>query len=143
MMMSSKMYWFLSVVLVGLVLMNLPPLISSSSGSGSRKLITQTDSCSHPEIEVSQSPESSSKGIPRYRVLIANLCSDCWIEQLHVHCGEFASANIVDPQLFKRVADGDCLVNAGRRLDSGKVIQFYYSNTFPYPLSIGNYVCGH
>ncbi|KAL0345971.1 UNVERIFIED_CONTAM: protein TAPETUM DETERMINANT 1 [Sesamum radiatum] len=96
--------------------------------------------CPDAQIQVSQGLESTS-GIPRYGVMIANLCSNCWVAEVHLHCGWFASANVVNPQMFKRMSYDDCLVNGGKPIPSGHVIQFHYSNTYSYPLSVASYVC--
>ncbi|KAK4431918.1 TPD1 protein1 [Sesamum alatum] len=96
--------------------------------------------CPDAQIQVSQGLESST-GIPRYSVMIANLCSNCWVAQVHLHCGWFGSANVVNPQTFKRIAYDDCLVNGGKPIASGHVIDFQYSNTYSYPLSVASYVC--
>ncbi|KAL2227999.1 UNVERIFIED_CONTAM: TPD1 protein [Sesamum indicum] len=96
--------------------------------------------CPDAQVQVSQGLESTS-GIPRYGVMIANLCSNCWVAKVHLHCGWFASANVVNPQLFKRMSYDDCLVNGGKPIASGHVVQFQYSNTYSYPLSVASYVC--
>ncbi|PIN18226.1 hypothetical protein CDL12_09121 [Handroanthus impetiginosus] len=99
-----------------------------------------TSSCPHARIQVSQGDESNI-GIPRYIVMIANLCTNCSVAKVHLHCGWFASATIVNPRLFKRIAYNDCLVNGGNPIPSGHVIQFVYSNTYKYSLSVASFVC--
>lgn len=97
-------------------------------------------SCPHVQIQISQGSEAM-KGIPRFTVLITNLCNTCSISQVHVHCGMFASANVVNPNLFKRIAVDDCLVNGGKPIASGRTIEFQYSNTFPYPMKVASFLC--
>ncbi|GFP85489.1 hypothetical protein PHJA_000692600 [Phtheirospermum japonicum] len=96
--------------------------------------------CPHVRIQVSQGVQSLH-GIPRYRVIITNLCSNCWVARVHFRCSWFASATLVPPNEFKRLAYDDCLVNGGRPMASGKTIGFAYSNTYPYPLSVASFVC--
>ncbi|KAL8037263.1 hypothetical protein ABFX02_11G028900 [Erythranthe guttata] len=97
-------------------------------------------SCPHVQIQVSQGDESSV-GIPRFSVMIVNLCTDCWVARVHLHCGWFASANVVNPNDFKRIDYDNCLVYGGRPIPGGHAIEFQYSNTFPYPLSVASFVC--
>ncbi|RWR96130.1 protein TAPETUM DETERMINANT 1 [Cinnamomum micranthum f. kanehirae] len=56
------------------------------------------------DISISQS-KSPSSGIPQYIVQIASTCmSGCAPSNIHVHCGWFASARIVNPNTFKRLS---------------------------------------
>lgn len=96
--------------------------------------------CPHVQIQISQGSEAM-KGIPRYTVLITNLCNGCLVSQVHVRCGMFASANLVNPNLFKRIAVDDCLVNGGKPIASGRTIEFEYSNTYPYPMKVASFLC--
>ncbi|KAL7220815.1 hypothetical protein ACSBR2_013666 [Camellia fascicularis] len=92
--------------------------------------------CTDRDISITQG-QGSFTGIPEYIVEIINTClSDvCPPSNIHLHCGLFASARLVDPQLFKRLSDDDCLVNGGKPLKASQVIRFSYSNTFKYPIS--------
>ncbi|KAL3623870.1 hypothetical protein CASFOL_032686 [Castilleja foliolosa] len=96
--------------------------------------------CPRARIQVSQFV-LSFHGIPKYRAIITVLCSNCWVARVHLRCGWFASANLVPPDEFKRLAYDDCLVNGGRPMANGKTIAFTYSNTFMYPLSVASFVC--
>ncbi|KAG6549213.1 hypothetical protein Mapa_009199 [Marchantia paleacea] len=102
------------------------------------------DQCSNKDISIIQNEEPNA-GIPRYVVQIVNTCiSDCAPTDIHVFCGWFASSPLVNPNYFKRLAYNDCLVNGGRPLAPGSVIQFQYANTFMYPMrfrSANFYVC--
>ncbi|KAE9591638.1 hypothetical protein Lalb_Chr20g0120871 [Lupinus albus] len=92
-------------------------------------------SCTKRDISISQSKGSTS-GIPQYIVQIVNTCiSECAPHDIHLHCGWFASARIINPRLFKRVKYDDCLVNEGNHLASTQIIRFTYSNSFMYPLA--------
>ncbi|XP_061349093.1 TPD1 protein homolog 1-like [Gastrolobium bilobum] len=100
----------------------------------SRKFLLR-GSCTNRDISISQSRESTS-GIPLYVVQIVNTCvSECAPYDIHLHCGWFASARIINPRLFKRLSYDDCLVNGGKPLASSQIIRFTYSNSFMYPLA--------
>ena len=60
----------------------------------------------------------------------------CSASEIHVHCGWFASAPLVNPAIFRRVAFDDCLVNGGRPLPFGHILRFHYANSFMYPLRL-------
>ncbi|KAG9153206.1 hypothetical protein Leryth_025174, partial [Lithospermum erythrorhizon] len=91
--------------------------------------------CTNRDISVSQS-RYLTRGIPKFIVEIVNTCvSGCSPSNIHLHCGWFASATLVNPSYFKRLSYDDCLVNGGRPLRIGQVIKFTYSNSFIYPLS--------
>ncbi|CAN6469033.1 unnamed protein product [Victoria cruziana] len=101
--------------------------------SRSRKLVTY-GTCTNRDISISQIRESST-GIPQYIVQIVNTCmTGCAPSNIHLHCGWFASAKIVNPRTFKRVSYDDCLVNEGLPLRNSQIIRFTYSNSFMYPL---------
>nr|DAD33102.1 TPA_asm: hypothetical protein HUJ06_011953 [Nelumbo nucifera] len=107
------------------------------SYSYNRKLLVQgsSRSCTNRDLSISQSRDSTS-GIPQYIVQIVNTClSGCSPSNIHLHCGWFASARIVNPRTLKRLSYDDCLVNAGKSLRSNQIIRFTYSNSFMYPLS--------
>lgn len=90
--------------------------------------------CTNRDISISQIRESST-GIPQYIVQIVNTCmTGCAPSNIHLHCGWFASAKIVNPRTFKRVSYDDCLVNEGLPLRNSQIIRFTYSNSFMYPL---------
>ncbi|KAL4380935.1 hypothetical protein HN51_004266 [Arachis hypogaea] len=99
----------------------------------SRKIMFH-GSCTSKDISISQS-KCSRSGIPEYIVQIENTCvSGCAPHDIHLHCGWFASARIINPTLFKRLSYDDCLVNGGKSLASNQIIRFTYSNSFMYPL---------
>ncbi|RYR30759.1 hypothetical protein Ahy_B01g055532 [Arachis hypogaea] len=92
-------------------------------------------SCTNKDISISQSRESAS-GIPEYIVQIVNTCvSECAPYDIHLRCGWFASARVINPRLFKRLSYDDCLVNGGKPLAFSQIIRFTYSNSFLYPLA--------
>ncbi|RWR93130.1 protein TAPETUM DETERMINANT 1 [Cinnamomum micranthum f. kanehirae] len=73
--------------------------------------VLSTGICTKRDISISQS-KSSSSGIPQYIVQIASTCMSGYApSNIHVRCGWFASARIVNPNTFKRLSYDDCLVN--------------------------------
>ncbi|XP_017434730.1 TPD1 protein homolog 1 [Vigna angularis] len=93
-------------------------------------------SCTKKDISISQSTISTT-GIPQFVVQIENTCvSGCPPHDIHLHCGWFASARLVNPKLFKRISYDDCLVNGGNPLAPSQIIKFAYSNSFIYPLAL-------
>ncbi|KAJ7554741.1 hypothetical protein O6H91_05G007000 [Diphasiastrum complanatum] len=108
------------------------PVLRVGARFTSRKLLA--DTCTYKDISISQSREGFS-GIPEYIVQIVNTCiSDCAPSDIHLYCGWFASAPLVNPNIFRRVGYNDCLVNGGKPLKHGDIIRFEYSNSFMYPL---------
>ncbi|KVI06154.1 protein TAPETUM DETERMINANT 1-like [Cynara cardunculus var. scolymus] len=101
------------------------------------------DKCSKSDIIINQGPTSPlPSGIPMYMVEIVNMCTTgCDISNIHLSCGWFSSARLINPRLFKRLDYDDCLVNNGKPLVNGHTISFQYANTFPYPLSISSVMC--
>lgn len=92
-------------------------------------------SCTSRDISISQSRDSTS-GIPQYIVQIVNTCvRGCAPSNIHLHCGWFASARMVNRMTFKRLSYDDCLVNEGKPLKTSQIISFTYSNSFMYPLA--------
>ncbi|KAI3472584.1 hypothetical protein Pfo_031166 [Paulownia fortunei] len=102
-----------------------------------------SDKCSKSDIVISQGPtEPLPNGIPTYTVEIMNVCvSGCDISSIHLSCGWFSSARLVNPRVFKRLRFDDCLVNNGKPLVNGRTLSFQYANTFPYPLSVSSVSC--
>lgn len=101
-------------------------------------------SCSKEDIVIFQGQtEPLPNGIPSYTVQILNACvSGCSISNIHVNCGWFSSARLVNPQVFKRMYYDDCLVNDGDALGPGQTLSFQYANSFRYPLSVSSADCG-
>ncbi|KAK8604666.1 hypothetical protein V6N13_099597 [Hibiscus sabdariffa] len=99
--------------------------------------------CSKADIEINQGATAPlPSGIPTYTVEIANVCaSGCSISDIHVACGMFSSSTLINPKVFRRLSVNDCLVNDGQPLAHGGSLQFVYSNTFSYPLSVASVVC--
>ncbi len=99
--------------------------------------------CSKQDIAIFQGPTVPlPNGIPSYTVEILNTCvSGCSIADIHVNCGWFSSARLVNPRVFRRVFYNDCLVNDGEPLPPGQTLAFEYANTFPYRLSVSSVVC--
>ncbi|KAG6545502.1 hypothetical protein Mapa_013104 [Marchantia paleacea] len=103
---------------------------------GVRKLLFGTLSCAPQDLSLTQGPVSSTSGIPTFNVQIVNLCGACAMADIHVACGNWASATPVDPFVFTRLGYNDCLVNNGQPLSSQGSVSFQYSNSAMYPMSI-------
>ncbi|XP_071901155.1 protein TAPETUM DETERMINANT 1-like [Coffea arabica] len=131
-------------------------LLSAASSSHRKLLKVQTDSangvethriwgdkCSSSDIVINQGPTAPlPSGIPTYTVEIMNVCvTGCDISGIHLHCGWFSSARLINPHIFKRLRFNDCLVNDGKPLLNGRTISFQYANTFRYPLSVSAVIC--
>ncbi|GAA0169058.1 hypothetical protein LIER_23621 [Lithospermum erythrorhizon] len=101
------------------------------------------DKCSRSDIVINQGPTSPlPNGIPIYTVEIMNVClSGCNISAIHLNCGWFSSARLINPRIFKRLRYNDCLVNDGKALINGRTLSFQYANTFRYPLSVSSILC--
>lgn len=96
--------------------------------------ILAANMCTNKDISIFQGRDTSS-GIPQYIVQISNTClSDCAPSDIHVFCGWFASASLVNPNTFKRIEFNDCLVNGGNPLRHGDIIRFAYANSFMYTI---------
>lgn len=81
-------------------------------------------------------------GIPTYKVNILDVCVGCsGISNIHVSCGWFSSAMVLDPGVFRRLSYNDCLVNNGDPLAPGETLSFQYANTLSYPLSVSSVHC--
>ncbi|CAI9754678.1 unnamed protein product [Fraxinus pennsylvanica] len=102
-----------------------------------------SDNCSILDIVISQgATEPLPNGIPTYTVEIMNACiAGCNISRIHVNCGWFSSARLINPRVFKRLQFDDCLVNDGKPLVYGHTISFQYANTFRYPISVSSIAC--
>ncbi|RRT47560.1 hypothetical protein BHE74_00017754 [Ensete ventricosum] len=60
---------------------------------------------------------------------------------IHLTCGAFSSARLVNPRIFRRLRVNDCLLNDGRPIPSGSSVSFQYANSFSYPLAVSNASC--
>ncbi|KAL1541788.1 protein TAPETUM DETERMINANT 1-like [Salvia divinorum] len=102
-----------------------------------------SDKCSKSDIVIIQgATEAQPNGIPTYTVEISNTCiSGCDISAIHVSCGWFSSARLVNPHVFKRLRFDDCLLNDGKALRNGRTLSFQYANTFRYALAVSSVNC--
>ncbi|KAI5059626.1 hypothetical protein GOP47_0025945 [Adiantum capillus-veneris] len=100
----------------------------------------ERSTCSIEDIAIVQGEMGPlPDGIPSFAVQILNLCLEgCPIADIHVSCGWFASATLVNPALFKRVGFDDCLVKGGHALAAGETLTFQYANSFQYPFSLSS-----
>ncbi|KAF3438469.1 hypothetical protein FNV43_RR21231 [Rhamnella rubrinervis] len=94
------------------------------------------EKCTKSDIVINQGPTGPlPSGIPTYTVEIMNVCvTGCDIYGIHLNCGWFSSAHLINPKIFKRLRYDDCLVNDGKPLMNGGTLSFQYANTFLYPL---------
>ncbi|XVF08652.1 hypothetical protein REPUB_Repub07fG0021000 [Reevesia pubescens] len=101
------------------------------------------EKCTKADIVINQGPTAPlPSGIPTYTVEIVNVCvTGCDISGIHLNCGWFSSARLINPKIFKRLRYNDCLVNDGKPLINGGTLSFQYANTFLYPLSVSRVVC--
>ncbi|KAF2311530.1 hypothetical protein GH714_024770 [Hevea brasiliensis] len=101
------------------------------------------EKCTKADIVINQGATAPlPSGIPTYAVEIMNVCvTGCEISGIHLNCGWFSSARLINPKIFKRLLYNDCLVNDGKPLVNGGTLSFEYANTFPYPLSVSSVVC--
>ncbi|KAF5191793.1 Tapetum determinant [Thalictrum thalictroides] len=99
--------------------------------------------CSASDINVNQGQTTPlPNGIPTYTVNIMNLSpAGCTISGIHLSCGWFSSARLINPSIFRRLGYDDCLVNDGNPLASGAAVSFQYANSFSYPLSVSSVTC--
>ncbi|WJX64983.1 hypothetical protein P8452_49696 [Trifolium repens] len=150
--MANKTLFFLSLMMAMVVLMSangearkLAETSSTNNTTTSAPPPSQVDHehCSKSTIEIRQTPTSPlPDGTPQYTVEIFNACiSGCNISDIHVDCGMFSSARLINPNIFKRLNYSDCLVNDGKPFPNGNIISFVYATTFQYPLSVSNLTC--
>jgi hypothetical protein len=94
--------------------------------------------CTRSDISIFQDQVNSlPNGIPTFSVQIFNLCPrGCSVRNIHLACGWFASAKLINPLIFRRLSFNDCLVNDGNSLDGGDMLSFEYSNSFEYPMRV-------
>ncbi|KAF6145072.1 hypothetical protein GIB67_013423 [Kingdonia uniflora] len=99
--------------------------------------------CSKNDIALYQGPTTPlPNGIPTYTVQILNVCvSGCAISNIHINCGWFSSARMINPRVFKRICYDDCLVNNGEPIGPGESLSFQYANSFQYPLYVSSVTC--
>ncbi|KAL2483837.1 TPD1 protein-like protein 1 [Forsythia ovata] len=100
--------------------------------------------CSKDNILVFQGPTTPlPNGIPTYTVDIQNTCTSgsCSISNIHLSCGWFSSARLINPRVFRRIGYDDCLVNDGEPMNPGDCLSFQYANSFKYPLSVSSVAC--
>ncbi|OAY80809.1 TPD1 protein [Ananas comosus] len=101
------------------------------------------EACTREDVAVYQGATAPlPNGIPTYTVEVLNACaSGCAVSDIHVACGWFSSARLINPRLFRRLRFDDCLVNDGRPLAPGQSLSFQYANSFPFPLAVTSLSC--
>ncbi|XP_009415695.3 TPD1 protein homolog 1-like [Musa acuminata AAA Group] len=117
--------------------------IGGGSEEGTRAERMGEEECSKDDILLYQGATAPlPNGIPTYTVQILNACpTRCSVADIHVRCGWFSSARLINPLLFRRLRFDDCLVNDGAALASGESLSFQYANTYRYPLSVSSVAC--
>ncbi|CAK9209921.1 unnamed protein product [Sphagnum jensenii] len=109
-----------------------------------RQLSEFNGTCTKLDINLVQGQEGTTGGIPTFGVEITNVCTGgCPISDVHVACGDFASAMLVNPAMFRRLSLNDCLVNNGNPISDGDMIRFEYDNSFMYPMHVQSAVTCH
>ncbi|XP_010943624.1 TPD1 protein homolog 1-like [Elaeis guineensis] len=104
------------------------------------------EECSRDDIMVHQGATTPlPNGIPTYTVEVLNVCSErsCSIGRIHLSCGWFSSARLINPRVFRRLRYNDCLLNDGRPLPAGSSVSFQYANSFRFPLAVSSATCLH
>ncbi|XP_024360232.1 protein TAPETUM DETERMINANT 1 isoform X1 [Physcomitrium patens] len=114
------------------------PTSSGRSVKYTNRRLLDGEMCTKFDISIFQGPGSPlPNGIPTFSVQIFNLCTvGCPISNVHVACGWFASAKLVNPKVFRRLKYNDCLVNDGNPIPYGDSITFQYANSFAYQLRV-------
>ena len=100
--------------------------------------------CNSRDIRIYQSPSGfTSLHVLKFAVQIINEGWDMNVVvfDVEISCGEFASANLVNPMIFRRTGHGSCLLKDGKKISPGEVISFEYSNIFPYHFSVLELKC--
>ncbi|CAL5097193.1 unnamed protein product [Urochloa decumbens] len=122
-------------------LLNLTGAAATTTVTEKQKAAAPSE-CSQSAVVVSQAEAGLLPGgLPSYSVTITNTCLSCAVRDVHVSCGEFGSAELVDPGDFRRVAAGDCLVRGGGAMRPGETISFEYANMFQYDLDVASVAC--
>ncbi|KAF8666902.1 hypothetical protein HU200_053430 [Digitaria exilis] len=112
-----------------------PAAVPAVTPVGDRKTAASPVECSEEFVAVCQAEASRwLGGMPSYSVTITNT-------DVHVSCGEFGSAKLVDPTSFRLVTAGDCLVSGGGAMQPGESVSFDYSNMYPYHLDVTSVSC--
>ncbi|XP_051125126.1 TPD1 protein homolog 1-like [Andrographis paniculata] len=119
---------------------------SGGDGDGSSNRIGEGNpTCSPEDIVVYQNASTPlPSGIPTYTVEFSNPCVDgnCIpISNIHISCGWFSTARLINPAVFHRIAYNDCLLNGGQAINPGETVFFQYANTFKYPMTVSTVSC--
>ncbi|KAJ0968927.1 hypothetical protein J5N97_021804 [Dioscorea zingiberensis] len=78
--------------------------------------------------------------VPEYTVTISSV-GHRPVSEVHVSCGDFSSARIINPNVFRRLMPGDCLVKNGSIIDMAEAVSFTYTNFPPYKLIVSAAQC--
>ncbi|OIT38629.1 tpd1 protein -like 1, partial [Nicotiana attenuata] len=113
-------------------------LYSSTPGDEHNNSQYDVELCRKDNIQVTQGQTGTANGIPVYSVTIINTCNSGSCLNIHLSCGWFSSTRLINPAIFRRLGYNDCLVNNGKPLKPGQLLNFQYSNTFSYPLAVSS-----
>ncbi|XP_062232389.1 TPD1 protein homolog 1B-like [Phragmites australis] len=117
-------------------------ITAAGTAATEEELMMGLEECSEQAVVLSQDSEGPMpNGIASYSVAITNTCLSRTVREVHVSCGEFASTELVNPNDFRRVAVGDCLVRNGGAMGPGETVAFEYSNLFKYQLDVVSVSC--
>ncbi|CAN0899347.1 Protein TAPETUM DETERMINANT 1 [Linum grandiflorum] len=81
---------------------------------------------------------NTRQGEPEWKVQVINNCG-CPISNLILTCKGFASAEPVNPSLFRQINGTNCIVNSGNAIPPKASISFFYawnSPTILFPASL-------
>ncbi|KAG9455135.1 hypothetical protein H6P81_008039 [Aristolochia fimbriata] len=103
----------------------------------------ESKQCEGGDVEIFQFANGFGQGhIPEFLVQIVNSSpTGTPVSNVHVSCGEFASARLVDPHVFKRLMPNDCLVKDGKQLAANEIVSFVYTNSRAYDLVVSHINC--
>nr|XP_019703285.1 TPD1 protein homolog 1-like [Elaeis guineensis] len=116
---------------------------STAGNPSSWRSLEEAGRCRRDDILVHQGATAPlPNGIPTYTVQVLNVCSgNCSIGDIHLRCGWFSSARLINPSVFRRLDYDDCLVNDGRPLRAGFSVSFQYANSFSFPMDVSSATC--
>lgn len=92
--------------------------------------------CTYSQVVVTQKGSYLADGTPMFQVSVINNCLTCAMQNVHIACGDFASAVAVDPAIFKKLDYNDCILNNGYPIAPMTLLYFEYASSFSYPMQV-------